>query len=71
MPFNPMMIKNTQRRLPKEKVKKPPTSIRERLLCWSKLLMAAVLSSGKIIKLLTEIITQTMVVHQVWCHCCF
>ena len=47
MPFNPMMIKNTQRRLPKEKVKKPPVNIRERLLCWSKLLMAAVLSSGR------------------------
>ena len=47
MPYNPLMVNNKKINIPKEKPKTPSKSIRERLLCWSRLLMASLLAGGK------------------------
>ena len=46
MPYNPLMLNNKKIQLPKEKPKIPKKSLREKLLCWSKLLLAALLAGG-------------------------
>ena len=49
------MTKNKTVQIPKEKPKSPKKSWREKLLCWSKLLMASLLAGGKtIIKLINN-----------------
>ena len=49
------MTKNKTVNIPKEKPKIPKKSWRENLLCWSKLLMAALLAGGnELIELITD-----------------
>ena len=51
MPYNPLMVNNKKINIPKEKPKNPSQSIQERLLCWSRLLMASLLAGGKFLVL--------------------
>ena len=48
MPYNPLMLNNKNINIPKEKPKPPIKSLRERLLCWVRLLVASLLAGGKL-----------------------
>ena len=47
MPYNPLMLKNKTRKLPKEKATKPRRSIKERLYCWLLMLLSSLLAGGE------------------------
>ena len=46
-PFNKMMLSKKLPVPPKERPRPPPRSAGERLLCWARLAMAALLAGGK------------------------
>ena len=46
MPFNPMMVKNKSKALPKEKPKVVKKALGVRVYCWIKLTVAFLIASG-------------------------
>ena len=59
MPFNPLMVNNKKLNIPKEKPKSRKKGLRERVLCWARLLMSSLLAGGKcLICLMSD--------HQLW-----